>query len=196
MDAGSVRQGNAPATVAVDPALPGDGPEGLPVLRARRSRSDVIFGFGTALGALLMAVWVIPHGVTAPSSVKALPLSPTFLPYVLTACIGLLGLVCGCQAAFGRGVPSEDDARLDVRPRWPLRLLVVLAIFLAYYAFAEPLGMLPVAVVLMGMMLWLGGERSVLRGLLLSVALPLGVYLFFTQVAQVPLPAGILEDLL
>ena len=169
------------------------GEGGAPPVTAIRSRADVAFGFATALAAVVFIVWAIPYSVQTPSSVEALPLSPAFLPYGLAACVGLLGLACGAQAAFGRGVPAEPDARLDLAPRWGIRLAAIALIFALYYALAERLGMLPLAVVVMGAMLWMGGERSLLRGALLSVALPLGVYLFFTRVAQVPLPEGVLE---
>lgn len=171
----------------------------LPAAVARRSMRDVAFGLLTAAAAVLFAAFVIPAFVSVPASVKAAPLSPAFLPYVLTGLIGLLGLVCAGQAMFGRGVPKEDGEGFDPARHWPLSaaLLAALlaAVFAAFWWLPERVGMLPVAVGTMAAMLLAGGERNVLRLVLVAVAVPVLIWLFFTKVAMVPLPEGPLEAL-
>jgi hypothetical protein len=42
----------------------------------------------------------------------------------------------------------------------------------------------------------LGGERRVIIILSVSILAPLFIYLFFTKIAQIPIPNGLLERLL
>jgi uncharacterized membrane protein (UPF0136 family) len=160
---------------------------------ARRRRRDGAFGLGMALAAAAFVLWAVPLGVVTPRSVKALPLSPAFLPLVLAVLVGLLGLVVAVQAMAGPGAPQEADGPVVLRGDWPLRAAAVFGVLGAYVWFSEWLGMLPLAIGATAILLAAGGERSVWRGLAVSLLLPLGVFLFFTQVAQVPLPPGFLE---
>lgn len=167
---------------------------GTPV--ARRSSRDVIFGLGVAAAALVFALVVIPAFISVPASVKAAPLSPAFLPYVLTGLIGLLGLVCAAQAMFGQGVPKEDGEGFDPAVGWPWKIVLVLMVFAAFWWLPESFGTLPVAIFAMAVLLAIGGERSWARGAAVAILVPVFVWLFFTQVAQVPLPEGPIEELI
>lgn len=164
---------------------------GQPVMR--KSARDAIFGFGVAVVAAAFVFWGIPDRVVTPASVKAMPLSPAFLPYVLTALIGVLGLVCGVQAVFGSGVPSEEGEGFYPASDWPIRLLGLAVVLSAFYYLPDVAGMLGVSIAAMMVLVWMGGEKSVVRGVLVSVLIPLLVYLFFVKIAQVPLPQGFLE---
>lgn len=170
------------------------GIEPRPQVVARRSVKDVIFGFGTFAASLAFALVVIPLGVVSPGSVTHLPLSPVFLPYVLTALVGLFGLICGLQALLGPGVPKEaGEDEFALRRSWVLHLLLIGAALTAYYLLPEAIGMLLTAVLVTGFLVWLGGERRILMILGVALLLPVAVYLFFTWVAQVPLPEGYFE---
>lgn len=168
---------------------------GTPI--AKRSGIDLIFGIAVLAMAVLFTVWAIPASIRVPDSVKAAPLSPAFLPYTLTALIGAMGVVCIFQATLGQGVPKEaSELTFTARSGWPARLATVLTSFVAIWLLPEIIGMLPTAIFVMGALVFIGGERNLLRGLLVSVVVPFGVWLFFTQVAQVPLPEGLLEGYL
>lgn len=167
----------------------------LPSAVARRSPRDAAFGLGVAAGAILFAAFVIPAFISVPESVKAAPLSPAFLPYVLSGLIAVLGLVCAGQAMFGRGVPKEDGEGFDPAPRWPLAAVLVAGVLAAFWWLPEIAGMLPVSIGAMAVLLLMGGERSAVRLVLVSILVPLAVWLFFTRVALVPLPEGPLEAL-
>ncbi len=167
---------------------------GTPV--ARRSMRDVVFGLSIAAAALVFALAVIPAFISVPASVKAAPLSPAFLPYVLTGLIAVLGLVCAAQAMFGQGVPKEDGEGFDPARGWAWKMILVLGVFTAFWWLPETVGTLPVAIVAMAVLLAMGGERSWVRGAAVAILVPTLVWLFFTQVAQVPLPAGPIEELI
>jgi hypothetical protein len=160
---------------------------------AIRSRLDILFGIAIIILSVVFIVWVIPMGVDVPASVKALPLSPAFLPYTLSSLFGLMGLVCLLQATLGYGIPKEtSELTFVARRKWQSKFALILVIFSAFYTLPEILGMLPVSIICMGILVFFGGERNLRRGILVSVIIPFGVWLFFTQIAQVPLPEGLI----
>lgn len=164
---------------------------------AVRSKADLIFGIFIIILAVVFFLWVIPASVRVPSSVDAAPLSPAFLPYTLTALIGVMGLICCVQAQFGRGVPKEESELTFVaRSDWIVRFTTLIAIFVMFYLLPDVIGMLLMSIISMSILVFVGGERNLLRGLLVSILLPFCIWLFFTRVAQVPLPLGLLEGYL
>lgn len=163
-------------------------------LAAKKCCKDVIFGFGTAAASVFFGLVVIPAGVVTPDSVEHLPLSPAFLPYVLTILIGLIGFICAIQALLIPALPQEaQSASKETVRGWPLRLLVVAAAFAGYYWLPNMIGMLPVSMLVMSGLVWFGGEHRSTVILSVSIILPLLVYLFFIWIAQVPMPGGFLE---
>lgn len=168
----------------------------MPAPVARRSMRDVVFGLGVAAVALLFALIVIPAFISVPGSVKAAPLSPAFLPYVLTGLIGLLGLVCATQSLIGQGVPKEDGEGFDPANGWFFKTLLLAAVFMSFWWLPELVGTLPVAIAAMAVLLVIGRERSLVRGAAVAVLVPVLVWLFFVEIAQVPLPEGPIEELI
>jgi hypothetical protein len=160
----------------------------------RGRRREIIFALATLLAALLFALLVIPAGVTQPSSVKHLPLSPVFLPYVLTLAVALFALVHLAEAVWAAHIPDEDAPLPDPHPRRGRRLALLAALLLAYLMLPDRLGMLLTAILVTIALIAMGGERRlpVLFGV--GIAVPLLVYLFFVHVAQVPMPAGLFEE--
>ena len=72
--------------------------------------------------------WSSRMGVVRPSSVKHLPLSPVFLPYVLTVLVIVfagLHLVEAWIAPDAVAAPPSDDGA--THPRWKLRISVLFA---------------------------------------------------------------------
>ncbi|MGK7651884.1 tripartite tricarboxylate transporter TctB family protein [Roseovarius sp. B08] len=157
-------------------------------------RREIVFAVLTILASVLFALFVIPAGVTSPASVKHLPLSPTFLPYVLTIGVGLFALIHLLEAIFAAHIPGEDDASLGTHPRWKSRVLMLVGLLALYLLMPERLGMPLTAIVVTIALMAIGGERRPLILLGVGIAVPLLVYLFFAHVAQVPLPMGLFED--
>jgi hypothetical protein len=163
---------------------------------ARRGRRrEIVFAALTLAASVLFALIVIPRGVTTPASVKHLPLSPAFLPYLLTAGIGVFALVHMLEAIFAPHIPADDDgAQSGMHPNWKGRVLMLCALLAVYLVLPARLGMLPTAILVTIALLAIGGERRPIILLGVGISVPLLVYLFFAHVAQVPLPTGIFED--
>jgi len=158
-------------------------------------RREIVFAGLTLAASALFALIVIPRGVTTPASVKHLPLSPAFLPYLLTASIGVFALIHMLEAIFAPHIPAEDEgAQPGMHPRWKGRVLMLCALLALYLFLPDQLGMLPTSILVTVALLAIGGERRPLILLGVGISVPLLVYLFFAHVAQVPLPTGIFED--
>ena len=160
----------------------------------RRGRQrEIVFAALTLLAAILFGLFVIPAGVTQPASVRHLPLSPVFLPYLLTIAVGVFALVHLAEALLAPHIPDEDAQAPDPHPRWPLRLAALTGLLLVYLLLPETLGMLLTAILVTIVLMAMGGERRPQILLGVGIAVPLVVYLFFVHVAQVPMPEGLFE---
>ncbi|MEI4261562.1 tripartite tricarboxylate transporter TctB family protein [Roseovarius sp. D0-M9] len=158
-------------------------------------RREIVFASLTLAASILFGLFVIPGGVATPSSVKHLPLSPAFLPYLLTVAIGVFALIHLLEAIFAPHIPAEDEAgSLDPHPKWRSRVLMLSALLLVYLLLPSHLGMLATSMLVTIVLLAIGGERRPVILFGVGITVPLLVYLFFAHVAQVPLPLGIFED--
>lgn len=158
-------------------------------------RREILFGAVTVVSAAAFALLVIPDGVTTPASVVHLPLSPAFLPYVLTIGVGLFAAIHFLEAIFAPHMPADDEDRGGgLHARWKSRGLILSLLLLTYLLLPERLGMLTTAIIVTIALLAIGGERRPLILLGVGISVPLLVYLFFVHVAQVPMPTGLFED--
>ena len=126
--------------------------------------SGVIIAFaGVALFVL------IPAGIDDPGSIDVLALGPAFRPSVISAFLGLMGLVVGVQAlrrvraargGFVSGRDDRDDPDAEASGFAPMRWLGALALLAAYYAGLDRLGMVLTSMLALGLFMILGGERA------------------------------------
>ncbi len=153
-----------------------------------------------AAGALFVAAGLavifilIPLGVTEPAKVQFAALSPSYYPRLVgitLAVFGLLGLIRVVRTTSIPEEPSPSDSGLSADA--VLKISAVFAIMAVFYFLLEPLGFVPAsALALIGLLL-LAGERNPVRIALVAVLVPLCLHLFFTKVAGIPIPAGILK---
>ena len=161
-------------------------------IRARRY--EVGIGLCLIAVATLLAFVAIPFGVTRPSSVSHLPLSPVFLPYLLSALIGAFAVLHIVTALTVPHLPAADSDDSTLHPRWFLRGVLIAVLLLGYLMLPQFVGMFPTAVALTVALMRLGGERRLRVLAAFGVLVPSAIYLFFVFVAQVPMPTGVFGD--
>ena len=159
-------------------------------LRARQRRYEAIFAVAMMVFAAAMALVVIPAGVRVPASVAHLPLSPRFFPYVLVGMVFVFAAAILVMSVIGPPPPPPDTTASALRPRWPLRLAALSAVLMGWVVLPEQVGMLPLAIVATIILLMVGGERRTWVLGAVGVVVPVLVYLLFTEVFHVPMPAG------
>lgn len=163
---------------------------------------DTLFGALIAGFFLLFLFVVIPVGIPVPPGVRSTALSPAFWPRIVTVLMVVLGLmlmVQGILAARSRGAePAEPPALPDedlVPPGLArVRIAAAMAMMFAYYALVETVGMTTASILAFVGFAALYGERRWLLLGIVGVGLALALTLFFTDVAQVPIPSGSLWD--
>ncbi|MCT7658544.1 tripartite tricarboxylate transporter TctB family protein [Mycobacterium deserti] len=148
-----------------------------------------------AISASLLAIGVLVllDGLNQEESRSASGVGAGFMPKVVGVVLIALSVALIAQVARNRlGRPDEAEGDVDVRStRWvPVALCVAAA--LVFVVGVETLGYVIVSSVAFWLTAWAVGARSVWRTAVIGAALALVVYLSFTRLLDIALPAGIL----
>lgn len=144
-----------------------------------------------AFGVLSLTV-LIPFGVQQPPSVQYRALSPSYWPNIVATAICALGLALTITAVVAKQPDAPAPAAQGTT--WlALRPFAALGICFVLYAGLEPLGFVLACAIGLAALMLLAGEVRIHFVLPVAIIVPLGLYLFFTKAASVPIPMGILE---
>ena len=197
-----------------DAALKTASEPAIPAAQARQSNAtmatrNVLSGILFLVVAFLLLFLLIPYGVDAPRKVKFAALHPAYYPQLVTYCLMILGvlvllggirqlLFSSRSSQTGGGVSTEsaqvsDDENTPVTGDRFIRLLPLVVLFAALF-FALPYLGFPLSTAFALLVLMpLAGERRWYVILPVAILLPMLLYLFFTQVANIPIPGGVLD---
>lgn len=150
-----------------------------------------------AVGLLTLLV-LIPQGVVVPSSVTKPALSPDFWPRIIS--IGAIAssvflLVENTLLKQPSAIPEDEmesatQYDMSALPATIRTLFLIIALF-AFYSSLTTLGVVVPSIVLISAMMVFFGERKYWLIGVLSLGMPILLYLFFRYVASVPIPLGI-----
>jgi putative tricarboxylic transport membrane protein len=158
------------------------------------ARRPVPWGEAVVSLALLgIGVVVLFDGLHQAESTSASGVGAGFMPKVVGVLLVGLSVALMVQVARGRlGEADESEGDVDVRhTRWVPLAVCVAAVFV-FIAAVEPLGYIIVSSIVFWLTAWALGARHVVRTAVIAVALSLVVYLAFTRLLDIPLPAGFL----
>lgn len=150
----------------------------------------VFIGFG----AFILFV-AIPYAVTSPSNVQKVVLAPTFWPTIIGWIIIGLGAILMAMRFFVPAAWTSDnvDAGADDGPPLPggwLRLATAGALMVALVYVTPVLGLVWSAMLcFVALSLLVKSSRPVVS-LIVAIALPLALYVFFHHAAGVAVPQG------
>ena len=163
-------------------------------------KRDLLAGLSFIAISLLILFVAIPLGVQEPKKVKFVALSPSYYPRLVCYCLLLFGLVLLVKKLFttkkrGSQVDgtSVDGTGAELKPQM---LLVLGGVLFFYYITLPSLGFVLSSTIVLFVLLLLAGDRSYISLLIIPLLLPIAVYWFFTKIANIPIPAGILEPVL
>ena len=165
------------------------------------SNRDLLAGLAfLGLGVLTLLV-LIPFGIQQPQSVQYRALSPSYWPNIVAGALTALGLalVLSTWLSSRQSDKTEESPtdKAGAASTWmTLRPMVALAICFALYFGLEPLGFVLTTAIGLAVLMLLAGEYRVYVVLPAAILVPLGLHVFFTKAASVPIPMGILEPLL
>jgi putative tricarboxylic transport membrane protein len=159
------------------------------LLRNRDLWAGLVF---LLLGVLLIA-FLIPVGVVEPKKVKFAVLSPSYYPRIVAIAMSIIGLAIAIGSI--RQEPQEDSI-LTFNLNAAVKVCTVFIILIAT-AYALPqAGFVLTTTIVLAVMMLLAGERNPIVVGAVSILLPIFLYLFFTKLANVPIPGGILDPYL
>ena len=151
-------------------------------------RSEFQVGIAAIAAAAFLLLVGIPHGVTTPSNIRNVVLSPTFWPQILAGLLALAGI--GLLISAPRAAPREDESALvEIRGGLP-RLAGMAILMLAYFWLMPVLGMVWVSMLAFGGVALLVHTRHPIAAAVSAVIIPLLLYAFFAHVAGVSVPQG------
>ena len=128
------------------------------------------------------------EGIRIPPAAFGDPLGPRVFPTIL----GISMAACGASLL----IKPEPRGAQPILVRRPLIQVLILCALLLLYAISLPwLGYLLATFLLVWMAAILMGDRSFLRGLVISAVFSAGVFFLFTRVLTIPLPLGLLKTL-
>jgi len=160
----------------------------------RIDRTGLVAGLLFVGTAVLLLLLLIPYGIDAPKKVKFAALHPAYYPRIVAYSLLLIGVLTSISALSSRAVEAQDVAANNNSNRKRLWVMVVLGVLSAAIFFLLPTLGFPLTTGLALMVAMpLAGERRWWLVLIIALTLPMLLYLFFTQVANIPIPGGLLD---
>jgi putative tricarboxylic transport membrane protein len=150
-----------------------------------------------AAGLLAVGVLVLLDGLGQRASSSASGVGAGFMPKVVGVLLIGLALALAVEIARGRlGEAEEAEGDVDVRNTKWVPLGVCIAAALVFIAGVEPLGYIIVSTIAFWLTAWAMGARRHFRSALIAVVLSVVVYVAFTRLLDITLPAGVFEGIL
>ena len=128
------------------------------------------------------------EGIRIPPAAFGDPLGPRIFPTIL----GISMAACGAYLLIK---PEPRGAQPILAPRSFIQVLILCALLILYAISLPWLGYLPATFLLVWVAARIMGERSFIKGLVISGVFSTGVYLLFTKFLTIPLPRGLLKTL-
>lgn len=154
----------------------------------------VILGdLGMALGVIALGVFFLVGAFDIGGLGGYSQIGPRFFPFLVTAGLLICGAVLMVQALRGKAAPAEESEDVDPAARvnwWPVALLSVALV--VDILLIEILGFVISSTLLFWGAAFAFGSRRYLRDVLIGLILTSVVYLAFTRLLDLNLPAGIL----
>lgn len=144
------------------------------------------------IAAILFAVFLylvgIPYGVTAPSNVQNIVLSPLFWPRILAALLALGGV--GLLITSRKLDNENHETFLGGIEGATLRLGLMAILMFLYVLAAPTLGLVWTSILAFVSLAFLIKTRHPVAAVLAAIFVPLVLYAFFAHVAGVAIPQG------
>lgn len=148
-------------------------------------KSHLQIGLASMLFAAFLVLVGIRFGVSSPSNVSNIILSPTFWPYVVAGLIGLAGIGMVLSSA------RLGQASAEPHPEGGWARLGAMAVLMVAYVGLTPLiGLVWTSMIAFVAVAFLVKNHHPKSAIVAAVIAPLALYAFFAHVAGVGIPQG------
>ena len=129
--------------------------------------------------------------------VKKATVQPAAFPQIM--CVGMIifTVILLIQSIIKLiSMSDEPAASINfIKNKGVLAGLFVILLCVLFVAFFDSLGYVVVGMLLCGIIMWLIGKRNIVELLLVSILVPLGMWLVFYKMLSVNIPMGVLQPL-
>ena len=134
--------------------------------------------------------------------VKKATVQPAAFPQIM--CVGMIifTVILLIQSIIKLISMNEDDPLAEpaasinfIKNKGGVAGLFVILLCVLFVAFFDSLGYVVVGMLLCGIIMWLIGKRNIVELLLVSILVPLGMWLVFYKMLSVNIPMGVLQPL-
>lgn len=156
-------------------------------------KRDLLAGVSILLIGILLVGVLIPFGVDEPGSVEFAALAPSYYPRFVGIAMILLGLAITVRSIYR---PVADELFEIPESVLVYKAVCAIAIMFATALFVPTAGFVLVGSAALLALMLLAGERNPVIIAIAVIGLPLLLYFFFTKLANIPIPGGVLEPVL
>lgn len=150
-----------------------------------------------AIGLLAIGGLTLRDGLEQPESRSASGVGAGFVPEVVGVFLIVLSVLLMVQIARGHvGEPDQGEGDVDVRSTQWVPLAACVAAVVLFIVAVDPVGYPIIGALTFWITAWAMGARDHVRNAIIAVVLTLVVYLVFTQLLSIDLPAGALDGIL
>jgi hypothetical protein len=174
----------------------------LPLRRidvGKAPKSDIVPAVLLIVFSIILYWIIIPGQIHIPSQVKSAFLSPAFAPRVFTLFLGLMALVLLLMTFVhlrpGSPTPSIERVNKQGILREEGVVVTILIICFVFALSIKYFGMVIPSILFLGSMMSYFGQRKSVLVLIIMLLVPLILYFFFHDLANVVLPKGTLFSL-
>ena len=161
---------------------------------------DIVLTIAVVAFAVMLVGLLIPAQISEPGYIKSKYLSPAFAPRLFSIFLGVIGLALFVQSvARLKKRPAKREARSDgkVPPAANARRGPILAALLwvsccLFVLAVEFFGILIPSILFLGGLMFYFGQKKWFLILGIMILVPLFLYLFLHNIANVQFPTGIL----
>ena len=160
--------------------------------------------FANLIGSLIfiaVGVWALIQTYSF-QEVKNTYVQAAVFPQIM--CVGMLifAIILLIQSIIKLMTMDENDPLAEpaasinfIKNKGVLAGLFVILLCVLFVAFFDSLGYVVVGMLLCGIIMWLIGKRNIVELLLVSILVPLGMWLVFYKMLSVNIPMGVLQPL-
>ena len=160
--------------------------------------------FANLIGSLIfiaLGAWALTQTYSF-QEVKNTYVQAAVFPQIM--CVGMIifTVILLIQSIIKLISMSDDDPLAEpaasinfIKNKGVLAGLFVILLCVLFVAFFDSLGYVVVGMLLCGIIMWLIGKRNIVELLLVSILVPLGMWLVFYKMLSVNIPMGVLQPL-
>ncbi|MDP3387774.1 MAG: tripartite tricarboxylate transporter TctB family protein [Eubacteriales bacterium] len=152
-------------------------------MKIKESKAEIFIGLFLFIFALLLLFYIIPTQIRFVPSATT---SPRLMPRFVAIIIGVLSLTMMFFGYLKRNRLNQKEFSISQKEA---KLVILTLIVIAIYTMAvKYIRYIPTTIISLAFLMWAFGQKSKIKLVLISTAVPIVIYVFFTNFLKIRLP--------